>query len=126
MGIPLAEADKLAKLVPEPVAGQVAADRARRIEQEPRAQGSSTTTSPRYRELLDTAHALEGLNRHAGMHAAGIVITEGPLWEYVPCFRRPRTTSIVTQFDKNEVEKAGLVKFDFLGLKTLTVHRDRA
>ena len=55
------------------------------------------------------------------MHAAGVVIGEKPLWEYVPCFRRPATDEIVTQFAKDEVEKAGLVKFDFLGLKTLTV-----
>src|SRR6516225_2483761 len=72
------------------------------------------------RELLDIAAALEGLNRHAGMHAAGIVIAEEALWEYVPCFRG-QDGEIVTQFAMKEVEKAGLVKFDFLGLKTLTV-----
>ena len=77
--------------------------------------------SPLTAELLDIAAALEGLNRHAGMHAAGVVIAEKPLWEYVPVFRRPVRTTIVTQFAMNEVEKAGLVKFDFLGLKTLTV-----
>ena len=76
--------------------------------------------SPLHRELLDLAAALEGLNRHAGMHAAGVVIAEKPLWEYVPCFRG-QNDEIVTQFAMNEVEKAGLVKFDFLGLKTLTV-----
>ena len=54
------------------------------------------------------------------MHAAGIVIGEKPLWEYVPCSRGPEG-EIVTQFAKDEVEQAGLVKFDFLGLKTLTV-----
>ena len=54
------------------------------------------------------------------MHAAGVVIGEKPLWEYVPCFRG-QNGEIVTQFAKDEVEKAGLVKFDFLGLKTLTV-----
>ncbi|HZS39152.1 MAG TPA: DNA polymerase III subunit alpha, partial [Polyangia bacterium] len=73
-----------------------------------------------YREILDIAKALEGLNRHAGMHAAGVVIAEKPLWEYVPCSRGPEG-EIVTQFAKDEVEQAGLVKFDFLGLKTLTV-----
>ena len=76
--------------------------------------------SPLHRELLDLAAALEGLNRNAGMHAAGIVIGEKPLWEYVPCFRG-QNDEIVTQFAMNDVEKAGLVKFDFLGLKTLTV-----
>ena len=53
------------------------------------------------------------------MHAAGVVISEGPLWDHVPCFQR--TAKIVTQYDKDDVEAAGLVKFDFLGLKTLTV-----
>ncbi|HEY0191133.1 MAG TPA: DNA polymerase III subunit alpha, partial [Kofleriaceae bacterium] len=76
--------------------------------------------SPLHRELLDLAASLEGLNRNAGMHAAGVVIAERPLWEYVPCFRG-QNDEIVTQFAMKEVEKAGLVKFDFLGLKTLTV-----
>ena len=77
-------------------------------------------TSPMHRELLDLAASLEGLNRNAGMHAAGVVIAGGPLWEYVPCFRG-QNDEIVTQFAMKEVEKVGLVKFDFLGLKTLTV-----
>ena len=118
MEIPFAEADKLAKLVPEPVQGKCPPMR-EAIEQEPRLK-ALYDENPRYRELLDLAQALEGLNRHAGMHAAGIVIGEKPLWEYVPCFRRPATSGIVTQFART-VEKAGLVKFDFLGLKTLTV-----
>ncbi|MGC4088300.1 MAG: hypothetical protein QM756_10445 [Polyangiaceae bacterium] len=59
------------------------------------------------------------MTRHAGMHAAGVVISEGPLADHVPCFRSDAT--IVTQYDKDDVEAAGLVKFDFLGLKTLTV-----
>src|SRR5262249_32935893 len=77
-------------------------------------------SDPKMRELLDIAAALEGLNRHAGTHAAGIVISEEPLWNQVPCFRG-QNGEIVTQFAMKEVEKAGLVKFDFLGLKTLTV-----
>ncbi len=91
---------------------------------------------PRVRELLDQARKLEGLTRHAGKHAAGVVISEGPLWDHVPVFRdRPKTPaagagsgsapadlgSLVTQYYKDDVEQAGLVKFDFLGLKTLTV-----
>src|SRR6185436_8571435 len=75
-----------------------------------------------WKTLLDVAMTLEGLNRHAGKHAAGVVIGEKPLWEYVPCFRPAADDEgIVTQFNMNDVEKAGLVKFDFLGLKTLTV-----
>ena len=71
--------------------------------------------------MLEIALALEGLHRHAGMHAAGVVIGDKPLWEYVPVFQPPARTALVTQFAKDEVEEAGLVKFDFLGLKTLTV-----
>ncbi len=118
MGIPYAEADKVAKLVPEPIQGKSPPiDEA--IVKEPRLK-ELYDNDPKYRELLDVAKALEGLNRHAGMHAAGVVISEKPLWEYVPCFRG-QNGEIVTQFAKDEVELAGLVKFDFLGLKTLTV-----
>ena len=118
MDIPFAEADKLAKLVPEPVQGKSPPVR-EAIEQTPELK-ALYNDSPLHRELLDIAAALEGLNRHAGMHAAGVVIAERPLYEYVPCFRG-QNDEIVTQFAMKEVEKAGLVKFDFLGLKTLTV-----
>jgi len=118
MEIPFGEADKLAKLVPEPVQGKSPPVRDA-IEQTPELK-QLYNESPLHRELLDLAAALEGLNRNAGMHAAGIVIAEKPLWEYVPCFRG-QNDEIVTQFAMKEVEKAGLVKFDFLGLKTLTV-----
>ena len=118
MEIPFGEADKLAKLVPEPVQGKSPPVR-EAIEQTPELK-QLYNESPLHRELLDLAASLEGLNRNAGMHAAGIVIAERPLWEYVPCFRG-QNDEIVTQFAMKEVEKAGLVKFDFLGLKTLTV-----
>jgi DNA polymerase-3 subunit alpha len=75
----------------------------------------------RIKELLDQGRKLEGLTRHAGKHAAGIVISEGPLWDHVPVFRDEKTGALVTQYYKDDVEQAGLVKFDFLGLKTLTV-----
>ncbi|HET9989228.1 MAG TPA: DNA polymerase III subunit alpha [Kofleriaceae bacterium] len=118
MEVPFAEADKLAKLVPEPVQGKSPPVR-EAIEQTAELK-QLYNESPLHRELLDLAASLEGLNRNAGMHAAGIVIAERPLWEYVPCFRG-QNDEIVTQFAMKEVEKAGLVKFDFLGLKTLTV-----
>src|ERR1043165_1902953 len=118
MEIPFAEADKLAKLVPEPVQGKSPPVR-EAIEQTPELK-QLYTESPLHRELLDLAAALEGLNRNAAMHAPGIVRAERRLWEYVPCFRG-QNDEIVTQFAMKEVEKAGLVKFDFLGLKTLTV-----
>ncbi|MBC8131706.1 MAG: DNA polymerase III subunit alpha, partial [Deltaproteobacteria bacterium] len=119
MGLPFADTDKIAKFVPEPIQGK-SPPIAEAIEQEPRLK-ALYDENPTYRELLDVAKKLEGLNRHAGKHAAGIVIAERPLWEYVPCFRPAGDEGIVTQYDKDRVEKVGLVKFDFLGLKTLTV-----
>jgi DNA polymerase-3 subunit alpha len=120
MAVPFAEADKVAKFVPEPIQGK-SPPIAEAIEKEPRLK-ALYDESPVYRELLDVAKGLEGLNRHAGKHAAGVVIGDRPLWEYVPCFRPAGDEAgIVTQYDKDMVEKAGLVKFDFLGLKTLTV-----
>jgi DNA polymerase III subunit alpha len=119
MAIPYADADKVAKLVPEPVQGKAPTiDEA--LEQEPKLRELYADEKGPYKELIDHARALEGLNRHAGMHAAGVVIAEKPLWEYVPCSRGPEG-EIVSQFAMNEVADAGLVKFDFLGLKTLTV-----
>jgi DNA polymerase-3 subunit alpha len=118
MEVPFGEADKLAKLVPEPVQGKSPPVR-EAIEQVAELK-QLYNESPLHRELLDLAASLEGLNRNAGMHAAGIVIAERPLWEYVPCFRG-QNDELVTQFAMKEVEKVGLVKFDFLGLKTLTV-----
>ena len=71
--------------------------------------------------LLNIAVRLEGLNRHASTHAAGVVISPTPLTDYTPLYRNPADESIVTQFDMESLEKIGLLKFDFLGLKTLTV-----
>ncbi|HEY8077251.1 MAG TPA: DNA polymerase III subunit alpha, partial [Labilithrix sp.] len=78
-------------------------------------------TEPTVKELLTQAMKLEGLTRHAGKHAAGIVISEGPLWDHVPVFKDGKSDGYITQYYKDDVEQAGLVKFDFLGLKTLTV-----
>ena len=132
MALPYAEADKVAKFVPEPIQGK-SLPIAEAIDKEPRLKQLYEENST-YRELLDIAKGLEGLNRHAGTHAAGVVIGDKPLWEYVPCFRPAGEEGIVTQYDKYMVEKAGMVKFDFLGLKTLTViqtcldlvHREQA
>jgi DNA polymerase-3 subunit alpha len=77
-------------------------------------------TDPKYKQVIDVARTLEGLFRQAGMHAGGVVIGEKDLVEYVPCFSG-NNGEYVTQFDKDKVEAAGLVKFDFLGLKTLDV-----
>jgi DNA polymerase III subunit alpha len=73
------------------------------------------------RELIDLARSLEGLTRNAGMHAGGVVIAPTRLTEFTPLYAVEGSNSVVTQFDKDDVEAAGLVKFDFLGLRTLTV-----
>ncbi len=118
MGIPYAEADAVAKLVPEGPAVTLSSA----MEEEPKLKEAAESNET-YEKLLDLAQRLEGLHRHAGMHAAGIVISEKPLWEYVPCCRAQegQVVQCVSQFAKNEVEQMGLVKFDFLGLKTLTI-----
>ena len=71
--------------------------------------------------LLDLARKLEGLTRNVGMHAGGVLIAPGKLTDFCPLYLQPGSTSAVSQFDKNDVEAIGLVKFDFLGLATLTI-----
>ena len=118
MGMPPVDAGRLAGLIPELGPGKSASiDEALRTEPRLRAIYDS---EPEVHELLDTAQQLENLTRHAGMHAAGVVISEGPIWNTVPVFC-PEENVLVTQYHKDDVEAAGLVKFDFLGLKTLTV-----
>ena len=73
------------------------------------------------RNLIDLARSLEGLTRNAGMHAGGVVIAPSVLTDFAPLYCESRAASLVTQFDKDDVEAAGLVKFDFLGLRTLTI-----
>jgi DNA polymerase-3 subunit alpha len=117
MGIPAPEAQRIASLVPEKGQGKMyTIDEALEVEPKLKALADSDA---RVAELIRHSRKLEGLTRHAGMHAAGVVISEGPLADHVPCFKSDAT--IVTQYDKDDVEAAGLVKFDFLGLKTLTV-----
>ncbi|MBM4358944.1 MAG: DNA polymerase III subunit alpha [Deltaproteobacteria bacterium] len=117
MALPAPEAQRVANLVPEKGPGQTYTI-AEALGIEPKLKAASEV-DPTLRELLTQAQKLEGLTRHAGMHAAGVVISEGPLWNHVPCFKNGDI--LVAQFAKDEVEAAGLVKFDFLGLKTLTV-----
>jgi DNA polymerase III subunit alpha len=116
--MPYGQVDKLCKLVPQNPANPVTLKRA--IEDEPRLQ-AERDRDPVVRRAFDIAQKLEGLHRHASTHAAGIVIGERPLAELVPLYRDPKSNMPVTQFNMKWVEPAGLVKFDFLGLKTLTV-----
>ncbi len=116
--MPYGQVDKLCKLVPQNPANPVTLKRA--IDDEPRLQ-AERDRDPVVRRAFDIAQKLEGLHRHASTHAAGIVIGERPLSELVPLYRDPKSNMPVTQFNMKWVEPAGLVKFDFLGLKTLTV-----
>src|SRR5580658_5322751 len=116
--MPYGQVDKLCKLVPQNPANPVSLNRA--IEDEPRLQ-AERDRDPVTRRAFDIAQKLEGLHRHASTHAAGIVISERSLTELVPLYRDPKSLMPVTQFNMKWVEPAGLVKFDFLGLKTLTV-----
>ncbi len=118
MGMTPGEAGLIATMIPEPVQGKSIAIHDA-LEREPRLK-TAYEQDRQARDLLDTAQELENLTRHAGMHAAGIVISEGPIWDHVPVFC-PEKGVYVTQYHKDDVEAAGLVKFDFLGLRTLTV-----
>jgi DNA polymerase-3 subunit alpha len=120
--MPYGQVDRLCKMVPANPANPVKLKDA--IEAEPRF-AEEAEKEPAVQTLLDMAQKLEGLYRHASTHAAGIVIGDRPLSELVPMYRDPRSDMPVTQFNMKFVEQAGLVKFDFLGLKTLTV-LDRA
>jgi DNA polymerase III subunit alpha len=116
--MPYGQVDKLCKLVPNNPAQPVTLGRA--IADEPRLQ-AFRDSEPIVARAFAIAQKLEGLHRHASTHAAGIVIGDRPLAELVPLYRDPKTDMPVTQFNMKWVEQAGLVKFDFLGLKTLTV-----
>jgi DNA polymerase-3 subunit alpha len=116
--MPYGQVDKLCKLVPQNPLNPVTLGRA--IADEPRLQ-AARDGDPLVARAFDIAQKLEGLHRHASTHAAGIVIGERALTEMVPLYRDPKSNMPVTQFNMKWVEQAGLVKFDFLGLKTLTV-----
>ncbi|MGY4160169.1 DNA polymerase-3 subunit alpha [Bradyrhizobium sp. USDA 4461] len=116
--MPYGQVDKLTKLVPQNPAAPVTLAQA--IEGEPKLQ-AFRDEDPVVARAFDIAQRLEGLTRHASTHAAGIVIGDRPLSKLVPMYRDPKSDMPVTQFNMKWVEPAGLVKFDFLGLKTLTV-----
>ncbi|QRM55028.1 DNA polymerase III subunit alpha [Sinorhizobium sp. BG8] len=116
--MPYGQVDRICKLVPNNPANPTPLYKA--IEEEPKLQ-EEAENEPVVARLLDIAQKIEGLYRHASTHAAGIVIGDRPLSQLVPMYRDPRSDMPVTQFNMKWVEQAGLVKFDFLGLKTLTV-----
>ena len=127
--LPFNEVNELTKLLPNVYKDEKGGTKPitieKAIELEPKLR-EKRDQNDTYREVIETALKLEGLYRQAGMHAAGIVIGDTDLWETVPCFKG-NDNELVTMFNMTDVEDAGLVKFDFLGLKTLDViyHAER-
>jgi len=121
MGLSFAEGDRIAKLIP--THPKMTLDKA--IKQEPDLAKliNDTDSDPGYGELWQVALKLEGLSRQPGKHAAGVVIADRPISEYVPLFVTDDGT-VVTQFDMKDLDAVGLIKFDFLGLKSLTIIAD--
>ncbi len=120
MGIPYAKVDRIAKLVPDMT--KSLAEAAREVD----ALAAEVASDPEVKTIVDVGSRLEGLTRHASVHAAGVVITPRPLDELVPLYKATRgdDEQIMTQWDMNVVESLGLLKMDFLGLRTLTVIDD--
>jgi DNA polymerase-3 subunit alpha len=116
LAVPLTEADKLAKLVPFSL--DMTLDKALKTEPELKAAYDRSDVT---RKVIDIGQKLEGLARHASVHAAGVVIADEPLTNFVPLYKAPGSDDIVTQFEGPTVEKVGLLKMDFLGLTTLSV-----
>jgi DNA polymerase III subunit alpha len=116
LDMPYGEVDRIAKLIPNTV--HITIQDTLHTEAQMKAMYEN---NPNIKELIDTAMRLEGLSRHASTHAAGVVISPAPLTDYTPLYRNPSDGSIMTQFDMLSIERIGLLKFDFLGLKTLTV-----
>jgi DNA polymerase-3 subunit alpha len=116
LDMPYAEVDRIAKIIPNTL--NISLDDALKGEAQLRELYES---DPKVKDLIDIARRLEGLCRHASTHAAGVVVSPKPLNEYAPLYKNPTDGTITTQFDMGSVEAIGLLKFDFLGLKTLTV-----
>ncbi len=114
LGIDLATVDKISKRIPTTVGTKL--KDALELDEDLRAMGNA---DPRVQQLFDISLSIEGLNRHTSTHAAGVVIADKPLEEYVPLCRVQNEVN--TQFSMNELESIGLLKMDFLGLKTLTI-----
>jgi len=118
MEMPYSDVDKIAKLIPPDLG--MTLEKALKVETR---LGEMIRENPKVGELFEFARGIEGLSRHASTHAAGVVIANRPITEYVPLFRNSNG-DITTQFSMKHIEKVGLVKFDFLGLRTLTAIHD--
>jgi DNA polymerase-3 subunit alpha len=121
LSMPYADVDRIAKLIPAGAGSDD--DIIKEVIKKDKGMKESYENDPKMKELLDYAMTLEGLTRHASTHAAGIVISNKPLLEYLPLYRG-KEGEVLTQFTMKSVEDIGLIKFDLLGLKTLTVMDD--
>ncbi len=119
LGMPFADVDVVAKLIPDTLGIKLAEALA-----QSRELRELRDRQPQVRELLDLAQSLEGQIRNSGRHPGGIVISSKPLLEVAPLYRDPRSKEVVVQFDVRAAEEVGLIKFDLLGLRTLTVIHD--
>ncbi len=120
LNMPYSEVDKIAKLVPERLG--ISLESA--IKEEPKLK-NLINTQPKIKKLIEIAKRLEGLARHASTHAAGVVISNKPIMDYMPLYKGSKDSDVVTtQYTGVDLEKLGFIKFDFLGLKTLTVMND--
>ena len=119
LGMPYGDVDRIAKLIPETLGISLEEAVAQSPELRARIEADGQVA-----RLFETAQRLEGLTRHASTHAAGVVIGTKPLIETVPLYKDPKSGDVVTQYDMRCVEKVGLIKFDFLGLRTLTTIAD--
>ncbi len=118
LGMTFGEVDAIAKLIPE----KLGINLSEALEQEPRLQ-ELREESPKINNLFELALKVEGLNRHAGIHAAGVIISDKPLVEHCGLYKSEEGLNVI-QLDMKHAEKVGLIKFDFLGLKTLTLIDD--
>jgi DNA polymerase-3 subunit alpha len=116
LDMPYAKADAMAKLIPD----ELGINLTDSYEKEPKIK-ELCDSDPQSKRVWDFALALEGLNRNAGTHAAGVVINNEPLWQKTPLFKPSGLDTLATQYNGKYVEDVDLIKFDFLGLKTLTV-----
>lgn len=114
--LPIKETDRIAKLVPE----ELGIELPDALKKSPELKQASEMDDV-HTKLFNYSQVLEGMNRNAGKHAAGLVIAPGKLTDYIPLYKSPKDGSVTSQFDMKAVEDVGLIKFDFLGLRTLTV-----
>ena len=118
LGVPLNVVESITKQIPV-IQGKVT-PLAEVIDTNPELKWVKESRDEKIRELVDISLVLEGMNRNASTHAAGVVIAPGPLTEYVPVYKTPQT-EVMTQYNMLDLEEAGLLKMDFLGLRTLTI-----